>query len=363
LKVQKVILPDSGKIHYTLMGDDFLPVEPVMEYLNHLMIKNQSPNTTKSYCTHLKLFWEFLKDYELDWKTVDLNELSEFIHWLQYGKRQNIVHLVAPRAQRVGKTVNTIVGVVCRFYDYQSKLGNVRELPLYKHVRRRTGGIAPFLAHLGQKPTKVKELHVQEEETNKHILTKEEVEKIIAACNTARDMFLICLLYETGMRIGQALGLRHEDIKSMDNVIRIIPRNDNANGARGKSKHRYQVDVPVELMQLYVEYLDECGDYDSDYVFINLNRGKLGEPMTVLAVNSLFGSLRKRTGIYVTPHMFRHTHATETILDKNITNSLIVAQRRLGHKTIGTTLDTYGHITPAYIREEYTEGMINRRKR
>ena len=358
-----MVLPDSGKVHYTVIGDDHLPVEPVMEYLNYILIKNMSPNTVKSYATHLLLFWQFLKEYELEWEKVDMTELSEFLHWLQYGKRQNIVHLVAPKPRRTGKTVNLILGAVSRFYVYQGRLGNVKELPLYKHVSTRRGDIKPFLAHLGTKPTKVSELHVQEEESTKETLTKEEIRILVDSCKTVRDKFLLCLLEETGMRIGQALGLRHEDIQSQDNIIKIVPRQNNVNGARCKSKVRYQVDVPVELMALYVEYLDECMDYDSDYVFINLSRGKVGEPMNMNAVNSLFGSLRKRTGIYVTPHMFRHTHATDTITNKKIPNALIVAQRRLGHQTIGTTLNIYGHITPEYIREEYNEGMIKRRNR
>ena len=49
------------------------------------------------------------------------------------------------------------------------------------------------------------------------------MQQLVSACNLRRDKFLICLLYETGMRIGQALGLRHSDIRSWDNEIDIVP--------------------------------------------------------------------------------------------------------------------------------------------
>ena len=42
------------------------------------------------------------------------------------------------------------------------------------------------------------------------------------------------LLAETGMRVGQALGLRHADFVSRKREVRIVPRPDNANGARAK---------------------------------------------------------------------------------------------------------------------------------
>jgi len=62
-------------------------------------------------------------------------------------------------------------------------------------------------------------------------LTAEQIEQLVNACTRVRDKFLICLLHESGMRIGQALGLRHEDIDSMDNLIHVVPRDDNDNGA------------------------------------------------------------------------------------------------------------------------------------
>ena len=72
------------------------------------------------------------------------------------------------------------------------------------------------------------------------------------------------------MRIGQVLGLRHADMVSWDNLIRIIPK-DNANHARAKSTDERTVDVFPSLMALYTRYLvEEYDEVDSDYVFVNL---------------------------------------------------------------------------------------------
>lgn len=72
------------------------------------------------------------------------------------------------------------------------------------------------LHHINKsKPIKQKLLKLKKPKTFPGTLSREEVKQLIEACNRIRDKFLICLLYETGVRIGEALGLRHEDIQSM----------------------------------------------------------------------------------------------------------------------------------------------------
>src|SRR5665811_1897561 len=84
-----------------------------------------------------------------------------------------------------------------------------------------------------------------------------------------------------GMRIGQALGLRHADVGSRDRVIRIVPRTDNANGARAKTRSVHVIPVSTALIRLYSEYLHvEYGALDSDYVFVNLFGEPVGAPVS-----------------------------------------------------------------------------------
>ena len=49
---------------------------------------------------------------------------------------------------------------------------------------------------------------------------------VLAACEHLRDQFLMSLLAETGMRVGQALGLRHADFVSRKHEVHIVPRAD-----------------------------------------------------------------------------------------------------------------------------------------
>lgn len=102
------------------------------------------------------------------------------------------------------------------------------------------------------------------------VLTAAEVQQILDACDRLHDRLLFAALYDTGMRIGEALGLRHEDIAAAEKTVTVRPRL-NANGARTKSASIRTIPVSAELVRLFADYLhEEYGDLDSDYVFVNL---------------------------------------------------------------------------------------------
>jgi integrase len=251
-------------------------------------------------------------------------------------------------------------------YDHHARLKTGPELALYRflNVPRRT--YKPFLyGFTKEKPIRKRVVQVQREERLVKTLRQEQVERLLAACTHLRDRLLLTLLFETGMRIGQALGLRHADIKPEDNVIQIVPREDNSNGARAKSLRAYEVPLsPGNLvMPLYVDYvLQELNglevDHLPDYVFVNLWEGELGRPMTYAAVVALFRRLQRHSGIYVRPHMFRHTRATKWIYEDHL--PLATASRLLGHRSIQTTNDLYVHPTADDLRNDLKQAAEKR---
>lgn len=86
-------------------------------------------------------------------------------------------------------------------------------------------------------------------------LTPTEVLRLIEGCNLARDAFPIVLLYNTGLRIGEAFGLHHIDIDLLEKVIWVIPRENNAKVARAKSGRTRGVPVHDYVLNMYVDYL------------------------------------------------------------------------------------------------------------
>jgi len=158
------------------------------------------------------------------------------------------------------------------------------------------------------------------------------------------------LLAETGMRIGQALGLRHSDFVSHRRELRIVARADNANGARAKTIDAATIPVSAGLVRLYSAYMfGEYGELDSDYVFVNLFAQPHGAPLRYQAVHKLVGRLAARTGIDFTVHMLRHSAATD-LLRHGV--AVDVVAKLLTHRSSTTTSQTYVHLDAADLRAE-----------
>jgi hypothetical protein len=101
------------------------------------------------------------------------------------------------------------------------------------------------------------------------------------------------------MRIGQALGLRHADFVSHRRQVRIVPRRDNANGARAKTLEEHTIPISPGLVRLYTGYMfqeyAECDSRTPDMVrrFTQseqaANTAALAEPNCIAAGQRLAG--------------------------------------------------------------------------
>ena len=358
MKVQKGIVPDSDRTVWIVLDDDYLPIEPIQKYLHYLDSVGRSPNTIQVYAYNLKLFWEFLRDSKVGWREVYLEELSNFIHWLR-NPNAGVLSIQQEVSKRCEKTINHCLTTVCVFYDFQERIGENVGVDAYRYRLHPGGKYKPFLHHISKgKEVKTRLLKIKEPSTFPGCLTSEQVNTLVEACNTLRDKFLIRLLYETGLRIGEALGLRHEDmVTGTHNEIHIIPRLDNINHVRAKSGVERTVHVSKELMQWYSAYLiDEYPqDIDCDFVFVVIKalvKGELGRPLAYKTVDSLFRRLSKKTGMKVNPHLLRHSHATELI---RAGWDMSRVQKRLGHTDIQTTINTYVHLKDDDLKEAYKE--------
>jgi integrase/recombinase XerD len=138
-----------------------------------------------------------------------------------------------------------------------------------------------------------------------------------------------------------------------------VPRDNNPNGARAKTRDAYTIPGLLPLMRLYTDYLvEDLGALEADslpdFVFVNLWEGAIGRPMTYEPVMSLVRRLRKKTGIWFTPQMLRHTRATQWLRSKKV--SLEETSSLLGHASVQTTHDTYVHLTAQDLKQALTKG-------
>lgn len=140
------------------------------------------------------------------------------------------------------------------------------------------------------------------------MLTNVEVKKLLGAANNIRDKFLIQLLYETGLRIGEVLSLRIDDIKfDFRKGHQIVLKNRfNSNGTYLKTGER-KIFISQSLIDLYDDYVYEIIDelsICSDYLFVKIKGRNVGEAMHYSDIYSLFKRLKHKTSINVHPIYF-----------------------------------------------------------
>jgi integrase len=225
----------------------------------------------------------------------------------------------------------------------------------------------PFLTHVSQRtPPRRSLVRVRVRRAEVPILPPEQTRALIEVeaswdrgtqswIGDLRYRLFWTLLDETGVRLGEALSLQHRDWRpgrGSTAEVAIVPRR-HPHGLIPKSGYRL-IYVSSRLDRLYSDYvwaLCEAGadtmiaDWDSAYIFCNTRREPRFGP---LRPESVYTHLRFRKRQLpelpgqLTPHWFRHTHATALLLAGV---PLHVVSRRLGHRDIQTTINTYGHVT------------------
>ena len=356
MQVSKVLDPVSNAVSFTLIGATGV-VDPAERYLRYLAETERSPNTIKAHAHDLKDWFVFLDEYGHDWQSVTLEDVGAFIRWLRRppGMRGQVFSVLPAIGHHCSEaTVNRKLSTVSIFYQHAARYGlDLGELITCWDPSARQGGWKPFLHHISKgaaKQRRVVKLPVTARIPR--LLAPNEVQSILDSCEHLRDRLLFALLHDAGIRVGEALGLRHEDVAVAEREI-TVRRRDNTNGARAKSPHSRTIPVTAALIRLYADYLDvEYGDLDSDYVFVNLWGRPHGQAMTYAAVHDLVRRLRRQTNIGFEPHWFRHTYATR-MLRENV--PVEVVSKLLGHASLTTTIKTYAHISSDDARRALTD--------
>jgi integrase/recombinase XerD len=354
--VQRV-LPSGGAESWTVIGPDLRPVDSVDRYLAWLSSIERAPTTVRAYAHDLKTFWEFVEFRGLAWDQVSLEQLGEFTAWLRQ-PADNVVVLAGGSAARSASTVNRVLTAVFGFYEFHARHGVEVARALVDERRMGRGNFKPFLHGIAPSRPRGRVGRLRQERRVPATLSVGQVAAILAAQTRLRDRFLFALLAGTGMRVGQALGLRHSDVVSHERRIEIVAREDNANGARGK-RGRGWVPITSELVRLHSDYMHiEYGDLDSDYVFVNLWGGRIGHAMRYPAVDDIVRRTRRRAGFHFTPHQLRHTYAT---VARRGGVPVEIVSKLLCHRSVQTTSDIYLHASPVDLRAELERaGVLER---
>ncbi|MGC4985298.1 MULTISPECIES: tyrosine-type recombinase/integrase [unclassified Streptomyces] len=350
--VRRVVGSGVRQETYAVVDDEGRVVEPVDDYLALCTDREHSPNTLRARAFDLKAWLDFLQLLGIDLLAASPEQVDQFAGWLRRPVQPGRLRLADTDEgpAREASTVNRALNSVYMFYEFLARRGVGMGAQLTHRRATSIGDHGGFLAGIAERQVTGRPTRLKQVKRRPGTLSDAEVQQILDACERLRDRLLMALMFETGCRIGQALGLRHEDINTDRRTLTLQPRDNNANRARGKSRDPKEIPVRQTLLDLYTDYLfAEYGELDCDYVFVNLWNGTVGAPMQYWAAMSLVKRLRRRAGVDFHPHLFRHTHAT-ALLRAGV--RLEVASELLTHGSVHTTADTYGHLEADDLAEE-----------
>jgi len=254
MRVVEIETQDQQR-RYVVIDDEGMLVEPIVRYLKYLDRIGVARNTLRSYATVLKQYWEYLSQQQLDWQQITLDDFAQFVLWLKLptGSLRILPAQPVPQA-RSNRTINHALTVLSSFYDYHWRMDNIStnmkdKTTTYLHPRVRR--YKSFLHHITKGSPVAKNILKQKEEKRHRpkTITKAQVQVLLDACSNQRDRLLVWLLYESAIRVGEALALFVEDIDIAENRIHICDRGLLENDAEIKTRHSPRT-IDVSLTSL-----------------------------------------------------------------------------------------------------------------
>lgn len=271
----------------------------IQDFLNHLQKdRNASANTVMAYRNDLSQFADYLhKNFPAGatWSDIQPESITHFSESMGVN----------------GYTASTVARKVAALKTLLNWL-------------KQNGLIRDDLA------SKLKSPRV--EKRVPRILSEEEVRKLfestarMAAPRSLRDRALLEVIYSTGMRVTEAIGLRLQDI-DLDNAMA-------STAGRGTRQRNSPLTVEsVQALRNYIENArrDMLGSTHTDYVFLN----PLGTKLTRQAVWQLTRHYARAIGVgEITPHTLRHSRAAHML---RAGMDIRRVQEWLGHANLATT--------------------------
>ncbi len=264
--------------------------------------KNASPHTVAAYGRDLREVAAFLKDREVRWDRASNVVLRGFLAELHEKKRRK-------------STIGRKLAALRSFYDFCVRTKRIADNPAQMLATPRQDKRVPSF------------------------LTEDEAAELLELPRGARplelrDKAILELLYATGIRVSELIGIEAGDIHFGERLVRV----------RGKGKKERIVPFGGKAREALEAYgraraaLAGKGTGDEPGFFVNYR----GERLTTRSVQRMVHKYIRRTAVRrkISPHSLRHSFASH-LLGRGA--DLRVIQELLGHASLATT-EKYTHV-------------------
>lgn len=285
------------------------------DFENYLKnVRKYSLNTINSYISDINIFLEYLHIQKLNYKDVNHEVIRSYLKYLDEKKYKN-------------SSINRILSSLNDYYNYLTKC-KVTKYNYFEDINR---------------PRKEKRLpnfiNYSEYMNLLAIVEKEENEFL-----KARNLLLLEILFDTGLRVSEAVNIEINNINKKEQSIKVL-------GKGNKERIVYYGDYAKNYLEDYLNLRRNINIVDKDYLFLNKNYTRL----TRRGVEYLISDISKKALLRqkISPHTLRHSFATEML---NNGCDIRSVQELLGHKSLSTT-GIYTHVTNEVVRQEYLKAF------
>ncbi len=168
------------------------------------------------------------------------------------------------------------------------------------------------------------------------------------------------LIAYTGLRRGEALALRHQDLNLEAGTISVVQ-------SLGRSLHKGLIMEPTKtnagrrsidlddgtvailrahLGKQLLRRMELEADYEDNRLVFP---GPLGAPLNPMTLTRTYQAFAKNVGLQEAKiHDLRHFHASVMLQNGQ---SMVLVSKRLGHRSVTTTADVYAHLLPGWQKE------------
>lgn len=262
-----------------------------VRFIEEMKLRGLSANTQDVYVRSVRMLSDYFRKDPL---SLTDEELRQYL--LQLREKRNLA----------AKSYNVhLAGISC-FYESVSP---ERKLPQWRRIR------PPFVLP--------------------EVFSAEEIRRLLAAVESLKYKTILSLIYAAGLRAGECVRLKAEDIDSQRMVIRIRQAKGNKDRETILGHHILSL-----LRQYYKTYKPKSWLFEG---FPKTN------PLHIRSIQRVFRKAVQKAGITkkVRPHTLRHSFATH-LLEQRC--PLPAIQGFLGHSNLSTTL-IYAHISPKLLSE------------
>ena len=296
------------------------------------------PNTVRAYAHDLRAFFDVVGKDPVEVTTKDVLAFVVAQQRPRAGA-ENLVRISDGQSGLSASTIRRRLAAVSSLFGYLVVRGDTgvianpvpRGVPTRRSRHREQRG-APLVRGVRRLP---------------QILDSSEVDALVSALRTSRDLAMVEAMLLGGLRRCEVLGLRLSDLKLGEWRVFV---------ADGKGGHQRLVPISQTFFTTVAAYLnsERPADAVTDRVFVALKGPRRGQPLSADGLDEILTAARARAGLAGgTCHELRHTCFTRL---RQAGMPIEAIQIQAGHRSIASTR-IYLHLGDDWLAGEYRRAV------